>query len=47
MKKLILKLIVQIIYKFKEHTSSEVKYSKRNHKVAAAALAIGVLINEL
>lgn len=40
MKKLILKLLEQIIYKFSEHTPPDVKFSERNLRVANAALAI-------
>lgn len=40
MKKLILKVLEQIIYRFSEHTPPEVKYSERNCRVAKAALAI-------
>mgnify|MGYP005997124085 CR=1 FL=1 len=43
MKKIILKLLGQIIYMFSEKTAPNVKYSEKNHKVAEATLAIQAL----
>lgn len=45
MKKIILKLIKKIVYKFSEFTPPDVKYSERNYRVAKAALAIDELID--
>lgn len=45
MKKVILKIIEQIIYRFSEKTPPAVKKSERNILVATAALAVTDLIN--
>lgn len=47
MKRRILKFIVQVIYRFAEHTPSEVKKSKRNILVAKAALSVDELVNNI
>ena len=43
MKRLILKVLVQIIYRFSERTPSDIKYSEKNYRVANAVLAVGEL----
>lgn len=44
MKILLLKIIKQIIYRFKERTPPEVKYSERNRLVAGICHHIDILI---
>lgn len=44
MKKLILRIIKQIIYRMSEHTPAHVKYSERNHKIGSVVLTIDELI---
>ena len=39
-RRFVLVIMAQIVYRFKEKTEPKVKYSKINHKVAEAALAI-------
>lgn len=46
MKRLILKIIVFIIYRYSERTSPDVKYSERNCKVAKAALSVEDIITQ-
>lgn len=43
MKRIILKVIEQILYRMCEHTTPEVKSSQRNYLVAKSALAVGEL----
>jgi len=43
-KKMILKLVQQIIYKYSERTPPNIKHSKRNYVVSKIALSINELI---
>ena len=47
MKKLFLRLLAQIVYRFAETTPPGVKFSERNQKVAESALALQALSNAI
>lgn len=47
MKKLILNIIKQVVYKFSERTPPEVKYSERNQLVATICFNIDKLIRHI